>query len=345
MNYQQTLIQSIKHLKLTLPRMQNLGIPTTPENFSVWYEYSMGSNLALNSEIDDRLNSGKHFTEDFNREIYLRYVLQDHDNDVLNVNAQLNKVVRSMNNLVKIASNDLHDFERSLQSCDDDIRHAASNTGAQEVIQELFVHTQDIKKTNQFLHQTLIKLSDDIDKIKRGLTRSDRNSSVDPLTGAPNRRNFDNVLERYIEYSDISGTPFSVLMVDIDNFKLFNDKFGHMAGDSVVRYVAEKIRRVIRGQDILVRYGGDEFVLVLPETELAGAAKVAKNICHGINQQDIQRDESRGALTVSIGVATYRISETSSELMSRVGQALCNSKNHVRGRAGMADGRMLAELQ
>lgn len=128
----------------------------------------------------------------------------------------------------------------------------------------------------------------------------------DHLTGLYNRRFFDELGDREWRRSKREAFPLSVLMVDIDYFKNYNDTYGHTAGDQVLAQVADCLRTTFRrAADFLARYGGEEFAAVLPSTDRAGGLRAGQRLCEGIEQLDIPHSGSpRGRVTVSIGVAT-----------------------------------------
>ncbi|MFN7966556.1 MAG: diguanylate cyclase [Acidobacteriota bacterium] len=128
---------------------------------------------------------------------------------------------------------------------------------------------------------------------------------VDGLTGVPNRRSFDENLMRLGEHSRRFRHPFSVLMFDLDRFKGYNDTLGHEAGDQALKEVGRLLQSSIRGSDMAFRYGGEEFVCLLPETDVAGAMVVAERVRAAIESAAISHPQNppSGVLTVSIGVA------------------------------------------
>ena len=130
--------------------------------------------------------------------------------------------------------------------------------------------------------------------------------------------------------------PSLLLLIDIDDFKRFNDEFGHLVGDEVLRFVAKKIKETVKGRDFLARFGGEEFAVILPQTSLAGAASVAENIRSFFETMPLRTSATAkeiGVITVSIGVARFRPEESSEELIRRTDKALYAAKsagrNHV----------------
>jgi diguanylate cyclase (GGDEF)-like protein len=135
-----------------------------------------------------------------------------------------------------------------------------------------------------------------------------RIATVDVVTGIANRRRFDEALEREWRRGRRDGTPMSLLMIDIDHFKLFNDRYGHPAGDACLRGVAQALSSVsVRPADLVARYGGEEFAVLLPQTARQGAEVVAHGILEAIESLGLAHEASTTAqhLTVSIGVSSY----------------------------------------
>jgi diguanylate cyclase (GGDEF)-like protein len=132
-------------------------------------------------------------------------------------------------------------------------------------------------------------------------------SSVDPLTGLLNRRAADAELARAFAYWQRSGAPLALLMVDIDHFKLYNDHYGHPAGDATLAQVASAMRRAAaRSQDLVARYGGEEFAILLPQLDEQGATGVARRLMHELEMLDLPHAASPTSqrLTVSIGISS-----------------------------------------
>jgi diguanylate cyclase (GGDEF)-like protein len=165
-----------------------------------------------------------------------------------------------------------------------------------------------------------------------------RMSTVDPLTGLFNRTFFFAALAREIERSARSGRGFCLLMMDLDELKEINDRFGHHIGDRVIRGVGDAIRNGIRKIDIAARYAGDEFVVLLPETEASGAYVLAEKVRVGVAELDVADPPIH--TSVSIGVVSYPSDGTTSdELMINADQAMYESKrsgkNRVMGKAAI----------
>lgn len=154
-----------------------------------------------------------------------------------------------------------------------------------------------------------------------------RLSRFDVLTGLHNRGYFDAAVEREIVRSQRANRPFSLLMLDVDGLKAANDRYGHAAGDRLLRAAAEAIRAGVRASDFAARYGGDEFVIVLPDTDQSGALRVGEKLRFDISRLVLRQDTELLQTSVSIGLVTFpEDGRTSSELMRRVDLAMYEAK-------------------
>jgi diguanylate cyclase (GGDEF)-like protein len=161
-------------------------------------------------------------------------------------------------------------------------------------------------------------------------------ASRDPLTGISNRGTFEARLEREVSLAQRHGHSLSLVMLDLDLFKRVNDRYGHAAGDCVLRTFASRVARCIRGSDELFRYGGEEFVLVLRSTDLRGAALLAERVREAIAALRVDCGITTLRLTVSAGVASLAPGDDPAALLSRADKALYRSKADGRNRVTAA---------
>ena len=155
-------------------------------------------------------------------------------------------------------------------------------------------------------------------------------SITDELTGLYNVRYFFNQLKAEIERADRYSKPLSLIFVDIDNFKNYNDKYGHLEGDQVLRKIAQAIQSCMRGPDSAYRYGGDEFVGILPETQEQGATIVAERIRKIVNSHKFLPNPDKAVyMTVSVGFAEYTPGEEKEAFVKRADMNMYVAKNKV----------------
>ncbi len=157
-------------------------------------------------------------------------------------------------------------------------------------------------------------------------------ASTDRLTNAWNRRRFEETIEGETHRSSRYGHPLSMLMIDVDHFKRINDQHGHREGDRVLVQVSTLVRSIMRKSDSLTRWGGEEFIVLMPNTGLGRAQATAKRICDTIAAAEL---DGIGRTTVSIGVAEYLPAETTDEWLERADQAMYRAKQAGRNRVEM----------
>ncbi|MCW8834758.1 MAG: GGDEF domain-containing protein [Rhodospirillales bacterium] len=188
--------------------------------------------------------------------------------------------------------------------------------------------------------ERLDKSTEEIKQLSDQLEVVSLEASLDPLTGIANRRQFERALQGCFDSIEDQDGRLSVLMGDVDRFKTINDTYGHRIGDHVLRLVAQVHKGKLRGNDLVSRWGGDEFAVILPETELANAMKVAENIRTALSSRVVRNKETNealGKITMSIGVASYGPSDTPETLTHRADEALLRAKNDGRDRVVVAE--------
>ncbi len=184
-----------------------------------------------------------------------------------------------------------------------------------------------------------------INKLYDRATTSSNEARTDSLTGLPNGRSLTEILERESSRAKRHKRPMSMLMIDIDHFKKYNDTYGHEQGNEALKYLAGILKNSIRKEDVAVRYGGEEFVVLLIESDVGGAIRIARNIFDNLTQQKINKyvgnqktrnrkyvDNKRfNRITVSIGVSSYPTNTGSTtDLISHADYAMYGAKNSGR---------------
>jgi diguanylate cyclase len=167
---------------------------------------------------------------------------------------------------------------------------------------------------------------------------------TDTLTQVLNRGAFDEELVRRVSEWHRRERPFTVIMLDVDQFKLINDRFGHQAGDQVLQYVAQVLRNTLREMDLLARFGGDEFAILLPDTNLGEATQAAERLRERIEGFQVPVDGLSLSLTVSLGLAEVLPSDDDETVLSRADEALYAAKESGRNRCCYHDGGQTATL-
>lgn len=183
---------------------------------------------------------------------------------------------------------------------------------------------------NAELKQRLEVMEKETDTLRQTLSEEKQRSSTDALTGIANRFAFDNRLKQEIERYERYRNNLTICLIDIDKFKHVNDTYGHKAGDKVLKIVAEKCNTRIRKSDFFARYGGEEFALILPETTLDNAAKIAEDLRNEIEKSRFHYQGSEVPVTISCGLATFAKNNSSDEVFERADKALYQAKDDGR---------------
>ncbi|MDA8447567.1 GGDEF domain-containing protein [Paracidovorax valerianellae] len=184
---------------------------------------------------------------------------------------------------------------------------------------------QDLRERSDARHAEIAKLQEELD-------RASAQARHDPLTGSLNRKGLDEVMEREIARAVRNGSPLCVALLDVDNFKLINDRLGHTAGDEALVHLAGVTREVMRPQDMLARYGGEEFVLVLPDTALHQGVEAMTRLQRELTTRYFLKDREKVLITFSAGVAQLAEQESSTEAIRRADQGMYLAKRAGKNR-------------
>jgi diguanylate cyclase (GGDEF)-like protein len=149
---------------------------------------------------------------------------------------------------------------------------------------------------------------------------------TDALTGLHNRRHILRIADHELARHRRSHKPIAIVILDIDDFKSVNDRFGHECGDDVLKAAADRMRAAVRAQDQVARWGGEEFVLLLPETDLDGARDVAEKVRHAISDTPIQHGADRVSIRITAGVCAFEPGEDLDRVLARADRALLEGK-------------------
>jgi diguanylate cyclase len=237
--------------------------------------------------------------------------------------------------MIDAAAGSASSYSESLADASEKLGASKDREGLRAVVEGLVHAAKEMEQSNQQLEARLSASKQEIDELQTNLEAVRTESLTDPLTQLYNRKYFEDTLMQAIEEAYVKDEPLSLMMTDIDHFKAFNDNFGHLTGDQVLRLVAMSVKQNVKGQDTAARYGGEEFAVVLPNTVLRSAITVADHIRRAVMTKELMKrstGEHLGRVTVSIGVATMRKSDTPQTLIERADACLYAAKRHGRNR-------------
>ncbi len=332
--------ESAETLRIALPLMTRYKVPTTPENYSIWFHYVIGDRPGLNDFIDNLLEQKTPFTQDVNEHIYQQFLSDQHLQQAEQVSKTLVSALAETTAALRHTGSEADHYHSVLSSFDKSCGSAQSLTDVFELLNTVLKETQSMQQSMKRLQQDFLVKSDDMDKLRKELDQVRKQASTDALTGLYNRTTFFDSLEAVDAESNPLSNPYSVAMIDIDHFKRVNDTFGHLVGDKVIRFVADSLRQSIKGRDCAARYGGEEYALLLPETSLENAVILCNKIREHIAKTNLVRSgtkESLGQITISVGIAQKRSGEGRMDLLARADKALYLSKERGRNKVTASD--------
>jgi len=334
MEYSEYRDQAAEYMRLALPLMNKHGIAMTPANYAVWYEYVSGNNVALKDAVDEHLDDNDTLSDKESGELYQRFFDREKDQAaLLEMRQDLKRILEQVLSFASTGTTASKDTANHLLDIIDKIQLDMTRDEINLVIEEVLSEARIAMSNSELLSERLNSTIAEMQDMKKDLDVAKREAKTDTLTKLANRHAFDLVLDKATQDADSSGLEMSMIFADLDFFKKVNDVHGHLVGDQVLKVVAKSLKGAVKGRDLVARYGGEEFAIILLNTSLQNAKKVAENIRVEIASKRIQRKDSReplGAITMSFGVARYFPSEGSESFMQRADRALYMSKRKGR---------------
>jgi diguanylate cyclase len=327
--------RTIAFAEIALGQIKALQQPATPRNYEVWYHYATGYNPSLNEMINEMLARSGTLSDTDIEQVYCTYLspvrfTERIDKVSERVKDEIDQVMAMVDTAVGTASSyseNLAGVSRQLGSADRD--------GLRAIVEGLVQTAKEMEAANTELEDRLSASKREINELQENLEVARSESLTDPLTSLANRKFFDRTLAEVIDEAVAENQPMSLLMTDIDHFKTFNDTYGHLTGDQVLRLVALSVKQNVKGQDIAARYGGEEFAIILPNTALRQGVTVADHIRRAVMGKELMKrstGEHLGRITISVGVAALRPGDDVRALIARADACLYAAKRNGRNR-------------
>jgi len=332
--YPEQYEQACEYLRLALSVLSEHRIPPSPLNYRVCYDHVAGNNGTLHQAIDDTLRKNGHLTGDDLWELYRKAYIQN-EAALDTMRQALRAIITGVQVNFQDSGNSLSSYVRTLERFAGLLDSPAPVETMATEVGEILDQTRSTEASQRQFNMELSRVAAEVGSLRKDLEQVRDESMTDWLTGISNRRAFDAVLEHSVEESRDARVTFCVLLIDIDHFKRFNDTYGHLIGDKVLRFVAATLKRCVGDQGSVARYGGEEFAVILPQAGPDGAETVAEQIRSNISDGELtdRKDgESYGKLTVSIGVARSTVNELPDDLIRRADRALYLAKERGRNR-------------
>lgn len=335
MHYSDTVEQSSEYLRLAISHMGRFQIPYDPTNYSVWYEYVSGKNENLRVDLDSLLSESKCITPELISRLYEKYIAIDEKMIMDKIRRELRSILDKILKHVADAEGQFKNFGEVIERYSQDLKEELDLEAVSKVVDGILSETKNIVVSGAKLEERLQASTEEVEKLSKNIEQIREQATTDLLTGIKNRRHLSVVFPDEARAARETGGDLCLIMADIDFFKRINDTYGHLMGDKVLKTTAEVIKDSIKGRDHVVRYGGEEFVILLPDTPLSGAVILADKICNYFKNLNWKRKDTSqfiGPVNLSFGVARYRNGESLESLIQRADRAMYKSKHDGRCR-------------
>jgi diguanylate cyclase len=327
---------SAANLKKAVPLMLKYQIPTTPTNYALWYAYVGEQNPQLNAELDQSIKQNQTYSPVTSELLFRKHVADPVELDVREMRKNLDAMVCDLSQTLKDTNNDTESFHSNMDKNFSQLVELEHQGFSLEqvigLVKNIVKESSNIRSSTVSFTQQLQKAQTEIDTLKQRLAESEKDVLYDALTNTLNRRAFDVDINAQI---DSSPNGCCLILIDIDHFKKFNDTFGHQLGDLVLKIVAKRIQEACRDGIKLYRFGGEEFTIILPNSQLRVARQLAESIRRAIEKLSVKDRRSAkviDSITASFGVAQWHEKQSVSQLIQTTDQLLYEAKRLGRNR-------------
>jgi diguanylate cyclase len=326
--------KSFQVLKNTVPLMLKHKIPAIPTNYALWYTYVSNESEQLKQDIDDSLRKGYPMSEVKAKALYRHHLSEKHEIDAWELRQSLEAMLQELSSSMKDTHTDTTQFKAMMDVNLDNLvkieNEDLSVSEVMELVRNMVEESKALRQSTISFSSTIVKAEKEIESLKLKLQKSQHEALYDALTGLCNRRYFDSELE-----SKMGIDTLSIMLIDIDHFKVVNDTYGHLMGDLVLKAIAKKLQQGCREDAQVFRYGGEEFVVLMPGADLQKsrhAADILRRSIESISVRDRRTGKVLDNLTVSAGVAQKTQNENAVEFIARADAMLYEAKELGRNR-------------
>ncbi len=319
--------------RLVFPLMTRLGIPVTPINYALWYEYRLERTPELVQALA-RIESGE-VAYDYEQActLYKRHVAGGDLSALQRVEGEVRSLLADIVQIIVDAGLELTRYSAVLGSCSKRLESCEDLRDLRKLVQAIVEDTHAVAASNSQIAGALQERASEIDLLRNELERVRQEAVKDPLTGLANCRAFDDKLAESLETSLRQMQAICLMMIDIDHFKTINDRHGHQIGDKILQFVASVLRKNFTGKDVVARFGGDEFAVIVDTAARDGVEHVAEPVRRQVEASQLKRTDTGqplGSVTVSIGYDYLRDGDSAADVLDRADKALYRAKQSGR---------------
>lgn len=342
MKYNHSLSKARTYADKAMARMTKNGLPPNPSIFELWYVYESGQDAEVTRAIDIMMAGNHDMSEERCIELHNRLLNTSLRSEEALTKAEglVAETITNVSSAATAVKDKTQGYSNELQNAGTAFSSAKTAEEMKNVAAEMMLRARKMVEENKALEVRLNQSASVMEQLREEMESVRKEAMTDALTGIANRKLFDVEFYRMVNEAHAENKPLSLLVVDIDFFKSFNDNYGHQVGDQVLKLVARTLKDGVKGRDLPARYGGEEFVVVLPDTKLDSAEIVGNALREALAAKDIQNratGERLGRITMSVGAAQLGPNERPAELIERADAALYSSKHNGRNKVTKAD--------
>ena len=264
------------------------NILPTPENYARWF-------FVFCYVVENKLDAS------VNELIELYYKIFKDAKVDLRLTVDIEHIAKEVGNIVRDYINTVQKYDRDIGEKREELKRYSEETNS-EVLKEILERIKELQQTNQKLVNELRAKESELNRLQQEISTLREQAHIDFLTGLKNRRSIEKALNDFLKDLHSYGYPFVVVMMDLNKFKQINDTYGHVVGDCILKQVGELLRKYLRAKDVVGRYGGDEFIIILPGVKLDVGIKVAQRLASVIRNHTFRCDSLELNISASFGV-------------------------------------------
>lgn len=311
------------------------NISPSPLNYFVWYQYLKGDNSQFRQEMDSILNDPFGYNDRIGKRLYNDFLTAENKSDD-NFDMALRRLISSMVNRMNSWSETLEEHTKELDICAESLSSPDINAEELKRLTSNIISTAtSMQKNTEDLQTDMLTNAKEVEGLRHQLIEARAELLQDELTQIGNRKAFNNAIQELTLSASNDQSTLCLIIADIDHFKRFNDCFGHLVGDSVLRFFSNLMKKSKLKNESLSRYGGEEFTLLLNNSSLEEAQKRAESIRVAIESATLRRrnsSETLGIITASFGISIYRANESIDDFIKRADDALYYAKENGRNK-------------
>ncbi len=317
-------------------QIQEYDTPPDPITYALWYAYVSYTPPGVRQDMDKLIASGRTIDAYELNEIYNAHF---RNSELENTNETIGREMEdNLENVSKLLESGIEQnthFRNTLTHIQDAPLASAPQDEFQSMIDHLVVESQKVSAATLRLTNNLLQSQQRVKELNEELETARRQSLLDPLTNVANRRALEQRLDWQIKHASETRAKFCLVLADLDEFKKVNDNLGHQAGDAVLKAFAATLQNETKGSDLVARYGGDEFAVILPSTEIASAYNLMIRVKHKFEEMHVAAHQFQGAstrATASFGIASYKSNRSSDDIIAAADMSLSRAKSLGRNR-------------